>query len=738
MPNDRPLVRVAVPVPLADAFDYLVPAGTPMPAPGCRVRVPFGRGERIGIVVEQPNETLLDPSKLKALREVLDSAPAIGTELLQTLRWAADYYHHPFGAVLSHALPGLLREGRPIDEPPEPAWRITELGLAQSLETLGRSARRQANALAALRAAPLTQSALKEQDVESATLERLAAKAWIEAAAPVLRTFAAAAGPTAPTLRALTADQRAVLDAIAADAGPTRHGFRCYLLHGVTGSGKTEVYLQLIAAELAAGRQTLLLVPEIGLTPQLVGRLRERFGEELAILHSALTERERFDAWRRAYRQQAKVVVGTRSAVFAPLPAAGLIIVDEEHDLSYKQQRGFRYSARDLAVMRAQRLDVPVLLGSATPSLETFHNALQGRYRKLDMPRRIGAAGAPQLRVVDLNHHASRQALSTPLVSAIGQHLQAGNQVLLFLNRRGFAPALFCPGCKDTEQCARCDARMTVHARADAVRCHHCGSERRLEWTCPKCRSERVAVGAGTQRVAEELAVLFPAARVARLDRDSTSRKGALAAVLDDVATGNTEILIGTQMLTKGHDFPRVTLVGVLNADQGLFGTDPRSHERLAQTILQVAGRAGRAERPGEVVIQTHYPDHPLLKCLLQSDYAAFATLALAERRETEWPPFAYLAVWHAEAAQRELAFAFLERVRAAAATAGDASVVAILGPAAQAMERKDGRYRAQLLFRAPQRAPLHQLVSRALLAVRNSAEARKVRWSIDIDPLEI
>jgi len=737
--NDRQLLRVAVPVPLADAFDYLAPAGQPAAALGCRVRVPFGRGERIGIVVDQPRETTLALGKLKTIREVLDPEPAIGSELLQTLRWAADYYHHPIGAVLSHALPGLLREGRAIDEPPEPSWRTTDLGLAQSLEQLGRSARQQAKALAALRGGPLTASELKEQTVAADTLERLAAKGWIETAPPAPQGPAAAPAPrVAGPLPELTPDQRAVLDAVAAEGAATQHGFRCYLLHGVTGSGKTEVYLRLIAAELAAERQTLLLVPEIGLTPQLVGRLRDRFGGELAILHSALTERERFAAWRRAYRQEAKLIVGTRSAVFAPLPRAGLIIVDEEHDSSYKQQRGFRYSARDLAVMRAQRLGVPVLLGSATPSLESFHNALQGRYRKLDMPRRIGAAGVPRLRVVDLSQHASRQALSTPLVVAIEQHLAAGNQILVFLNRRGFAPALFCPGCKDTEQCSRCDARMTVHARAEAVRCHHCGAERRLAWTCAKCGSERVAVGAGTQRVAEELAALFPKARVARLDRDSTSRKGALAAVLDDVAAGNTEILIGTQMLTKGHDFPRVTLVGVLNADQGLFGTDPRSHERLAQTILQVAGRAGRAERPGEVIIQTHYPDHPLLKCLLQSDYTAFASLALTERRETEWPPFSYLAVWQAEAPQREPAFAFLERVRATAVASGGATTVTVLGPAAQAMERKDGRYRAQLIFRSPQRAPLHQLVSRTLLAVRSFGEARKVRWSIDIDPLEI
>jgi primosomal protein N' (replication factor Y) len=342
------------------------------------------------------------------------------------------------------------------------------------------------------------------------------------------------------------------------------------------------------------------------------------------------------------------------------------------------------------------------------------------------------------VRVVDLNRHASRQALSTPLVAAVGQHLAAGNQVLLFLNRRGFAPALFCPQCKSTEQCRRCDARMTVHAKAGVVRCHHCGAERALTWACSACGGERIAVGAGTQRVGDELAALFPAARVARLDRDSTSRKGALAALLTDVETGNVEILIGTQMLTKGHDFPRVTLVGVLNADQGLFGTDPRSHERLAQTILQVAGRAGRADRPGEVLIQTHYPDHPLLRCLLTEGYDAFTALALAEREEAGWPPYTYLAVWHAEAAERAPAFAFLNRVRALATRAGGSRGVAILGPAPQQMERKEGRYRAQLLLRCARRAPLHEILRETLHAVRHTPESRKVRWSLDVDPIEV
>jgi primosomal protein N' (replication factor Y) len=729
------LVRVAVPVPLADAFDYLVPAGDALPQAGSRVRVPFGRHERIGLVIEHPSTTSVAPGKLKAIGAVLDPTPTLGRELLASLRWAAEYYHHPVGAVLSHALPGLLREGRPIDEPPEPRWQLTAPGRAVDAASLPRTARQQARALRALPERAHAASELGAEEVSAAALARLAAKGWIEPAPPVPQPAEHPQRGPAGREPELTPDQRAVLEEIAATQS-VENGFRAYLLHGVTGSGKTEVYLRLIAAQLAAGRQTLLLVPEIGLTPQLVRRLRERFGEELAVLHSAVTERQRFDAWRRAYRGDARLVVGTRSAVFAPLPRAGLVIVDEEHDSSYKQHTGFRYSARDLAVVRAQRLDVPIVLGSATPSLETFNNALQGRYRKLTLPRRIGSAGTPRVRVVDLNLHASRQALSTPLVAAIGQHLAAGHQVLLFLNRRGFAPTLFCPHCKSAEQCRRCDARMTVHARIGVVRCHHCGAERALDWACGACGGERIAVGAGTQRVGDELAALFPAARIARLDRDSTSRKGALDAVLHDVETGSVEILIGTQMLTKGHDFPRVTLVGVLNADQGLFGTDPRSHERLAQTILQVAGRAGRADLPGEVLIQTHNPEHPLLTSVIDGDYTAFATLALAERREASWPPFSHLALWQAEAARRDNAFAFLEQVRVAAEA--QRGSVAVLGPAPLAMERKGGQYRAQLLFRSTERAPLHRLVDRTLLAVRGLAVARRARWSVDIDPLEI
>jgi primosomal protein N' (replication factor Y) len=479
-----------------------------------------------------------------------------------------------------------------------------------------------------------------------------------------------------------------------------------------------------------------LLVPEIGLTPQLVRRLRARFACELAVFHSGLTAVERLDAWRQTRANRAKLVVGTRSAVFAPLADAGIIVVDEEHDPSFKQQTGFRYSARDLAIVRAKALDVPIVLASATPSLESLRNAEEGRYRRLSLSRRIGAGGNPSIRIIDLNRHAERRGLSTPLLAAMDLHLERGHQVLLFINRRGFAPALFCPSCAHAVECRRCDARMTVHAKAGALRCHHCGQQERLHWVCPVCGSERIGVGAGTQRVTAELESLYPKHRIARLDRDAVGGRDALGAALEDIEAGGASIVVGTQLLTKGHDFPNVTLVGVLNADQGLFGADFRSEERLAQTIVQVAGRAGRRDRPGEVLIQTHYPRHPLLERLMTRDYAAFAEHALAERRQTGWPPFSHLAVWRAEAPAREPVFAFLNKLKREAGP--DRPGLKVLGPTPDWMERRAGRYRAQLLLKSDERPRLHELVERGLTALGGWRESRRVRWAIDVDPVEL
>ena len=743
MTQDWKRLRVAVPVPVAEGFDYRWPGPLPPPLPGTRVRVPFGRGERIGIVIEAQGGRRVEDSALKAVREVLDQEPLIDGELMRSLEWAAGYYHHPIGDVLAQALPGLLRQGRPSQAPPEPSFRLTAAGRGVDRKALRTRASRQSEALDRLAASPvLTGEALRSAGVARDTLRRLERKGWIEPAAPESPGNAAGSAPASHDAAArepasrdapptLTAAQHAAVETLrAAD------GFVTALLHGVTGSGKTEVYLRLIGDALARGRQCLLLVPEIGLTPQLVGRLEKRFGSALAVFHSGLAAGERLRGWREARAGTVGLIVGTRSAVFAPLPRAGLIVVDEEHDPSYKQQSGFRYSARDLAIMRARALDVPVVLASATPSLESFRNAAEGRYTTLSLPQRIGAGGEPKLRVIDLNQHVSRRGLSTPLLAAMEQHLGRGAQVLLFINRRGFAPVLFCPGCGKAAECDRCDARMTVHARAGKLRCHHCGRQEALHWACPGCGGERIAVGAGTERVTAELESLYPDLRIARLDRDVVVGREALGRALDDIESGSARIIVGTQLLTKGHDFPLVTLVGVLNADQGLFGADFRSEERLAQTIVQVAGRAGRREQQGEVLIQTHYPKHPLLQKLLAGDYSSFARHALDERRATGWPPWSHLAVFRAEDRSRDRVFDLLARLKRHCG-AGTAEL-RVLGPTPDWMERREGRYRAQLLLQATRRPALHALLDSCVAALAGWPEAKRLRWSLDVDPVEL
>ena len=726
------IVRVAVPVPVAGGFDYLWTGPGDPPAAGCRVQVPLGRGERVGVVLEQPEETRVAARKLKPVASTLDETPVVNAELLSTLAWCAEYYHHPIGEVVAQALPVLLRQGRALPSGLVAGWRLSDEGRAQDTDLIARRAPRQAQMLEALAVgSAVTEKALRENGIHRDAITRLADKGWIESV-PISVHSSPLESTVCSAKPELTNDQHAVIEAI--QRGGER--FQAYLLQGVTGSGKTEVYLRLIESQLDRGRQSLLLVPEIGLTPQLIARLKDRFGTRLAIMHSNRTDSERLHAWHDAFKGDAKVIVGTRSAVFSPLPEAGLIIIDEEHDASYKQHEGFRYSARDLAVYRARRLNVPVLLASATPSLESFHNARRGRYERLEMPRRIGSAGAPAFRIIDLNRHVATRGISAPLIAAIERHLATDNQVLLFLNRRGFAPVLFCAECRTVEECRHCDSRLTIHASSGRLRCHHCGSQEPLSWACNSCGAERIAVGEGTQRVNDELATLFPTARISRLDRDVATRPGVLTQVLADVETGQTQILVGTQMLTKGHDFPRVTMVGVLDADQGLLGADFRSNERLAQTLLQVAGRAGRRDQPGEVYIQTHYPAHPLLECLTERDYTAFAEIALEERLASQWPPYTHLIVWRAQASTRAPAHSFLRRVATAAKrTSGP---VRILGPAAPSMERRGDKYRAQLLLHCDNRAALHTLVDDLLTKVRAWPESRRVRFSIDVDPLEL
>lgn len=732
-------VRVAVPVPVGDGFDYRWDSASPLPAPGTRVRVPFGRRERIGVVIEAGGPAAIDDSLLKPITEVLDDEPLIDDKLMGALQWAASYYHHPLGEVVAQSLPNLIRQGRPANRSPETGFSLTDAGREASTEALKRRAPRQYQFLDLLQTASVvTDSELKRAKIGRETVSSLVGKGWV-VSAPLAETHASGSEPShqvaplssAETPPELTADQQTAVDSMLATTG-----FRTALLFGVTGSGKTEVFLRLIGDALKRGRQCLLLVPEIGLTPQLVSRLEARFGCGLAVFHSGLTPTERLRTWRQARSGEARLIVGTRSAAFAPLRDPGLIVVDEEHDPSYKQQSGFRYSGRDLAIVRAKALDIPVVLASATPSLESFRNAAEGRYRLLTLPNRIGVGGTPDIRIIDLNQHAARQGLSTPLIAAMEKHLANGSQVLLFINRRGFAPVLFCPSCATTSECSQCDSRMTVHAGAAEIRCHHCGRREALHWACPSCGGERIGVGAGTERVTSELEGMFPDYSIARLDRDAVVGREALGLALAEIESGVANIIVGTQLLTKGHDFPSVTLVGVLNADQGLFGTDFRSEERLAQTIVQVAGRAGRRDEKGEVLVQTHYPKHPLLTNLLATDYGAFAEHALTERRATGWPPYSHLAVFRAEAKDRDQVFSFLRRLKqqCGSTEAG----VQVLGPTPDWMERRDGRFRAQLLLQSLHRPDLHRTIRSCLSALAEWPKMHRVRWSIDVDPAEL
>ena len=729
------ILRVALDTPLRRLFDYLPPAQATVPVSvGARVRVPFGRQYRIGLITAVADTSEVPAARLKPILEVLDATPVIDAGLQHLLYWGAEYYHHPLGEVLSSALPRALRLGAPAMAREE-QWLLTASGAAAAAAGEPRRAPRQRSLLALLgerRGASAT--VLDEQlGAWREAARALAARGWIASAEVEL----ARTPPPATSVRTpgppLLAEQSAAVATIAASLDR----FSAFLLHGITGSGKTEVYLRVIEQVLLAGRRALLLVPEIGLTPQLLERFHARFEVPLAVLHSGLTDHERLTAWRDAFSGDARIVLGTRSAVFTPVPELGLIVVDEEHDASFKQHEGgFRYSARDLAVMRARHAAVPVVLGSATPALETLHNVLAGRYARLKLERRARQAQPPTLKLIDLRSNAMRAGLSTPAVLAIERHLAEDGQVLVFLNRRGYAPALLCTACGWIAPCGECDARLTVHLSAARLRCHHCGTDLPLPLRCPQCGFAVKAVGQGTERVEETLGTLFPAASIARLDRDVVRRRGDAEGVMRRMSSGEARILVGTQMVTKGHDFPNVTLVVVLNADQGLFSTDFRAPERLAQTIVQVAGRAGRGGRAGEVLIQTEFPDHPLLTQLLAEGYEGFARAALEERAQAAWPPFSRLAALRDSARTPDAALAFLAQARHLARhpPAG----VRLLGPVPAAMAKRAGRYHAQLLIESRERRPLHVFLDEWLPEVEQLKSARAVRWSLDVDPIEL
>lgn len=724
------VLQVAIPVPLAQGFDYLPPSGIEADAiaAGVRVAVPFAGKLRVGVVIGHARESAVDLRKLKRAESVLDETPLISAELSATLAWAARYYQHPLGEVLETALPIGLRRPAPMAPAAGERALVRTAGEATP-ENLPRSGSRAAMLFDLLALGPRHYSELDEQ-----------LPGWRSAAANLRQRGLIAT--TQLALRApmraridgppLTDEQRSAVDEIAAELGR----FAPTLLEGITGSGKTEVYLALIERVVARGGQALVLVPEIGLTPQTLRRFRERLAARIEVMHSGLSDGERTRAWLAAARGEADVVIGTRSAVFAPMPRAGIVIVDEEHDASYKQQEGWRYSARDLALVRGRALDVPVLLGTATPSLETLANVEAGRYRKRHLSARPGAARLPQFRLVDLRGKPLRHGLADETIAAVRACIERGEQALVFRNRRGYAPVLTCRQCGWHAACARCDKPLTWHRGAARLRCHHCGAEQRVPHACPQCGNEHLAPqGLGTERLEESLAEIFPQTKLVRVDRETTRRKNALDDLLDELTPETAALVVGTQMLAKGHDLPNLTLVVIVGVDEGLFSIDFRAEERLAQLVVQVAGRAGRARKPGQVWLQTHHPDHPLLRTLLGHGYAAAAQRLLRERREADLPPYTHLALLRADAPQESHVQEFLQ---AAAALAMQPEGVSLLGPMPAPMPRRAGLQRGQLLLNADERARLHAFLPDWIVALRALREARRVRWSLDVDPVDL
>jgi primosomal protein N' (replication factor Y) (superfamily II helicase) len=753
-PATQLILKVAVAVPLYRLFDYLVPAGmeTDCLIPGIRLEVPFGPGKKIAFLIETTQHSEITPDKLKPITRILDDQPLLSAKDIRLLRWASQYYHHPIGEVFSTAFPATLRNGKPASLPPtQQCYALTGTGKATAIEQLKRSPtqRRMLAFFQSQQAAYLTETDLNFWDKNwRPAVKALLAKSMLKQTAldsfqfpqelkgniPATAYQANKPKPEETEKLQLNQEQHEAISAVVASLGK----FTVFLLEGITGSGKTEVYMRVIQTVLERGQQVLVLVPEINLTPQLEQRFRQRFSVAMTLSHSNLTDKQRCLAWLNLQQGNSAMLLGTRSALFTPMKKPGLIILDEEHDASFKQQEGFRFSARDVAIMRGKFQNIPVLLGSATPSLESLHNANQRRYHHLVLSKRAGTAVEPTLHLLDIRNKKLQHGLSEALINELRQVLAEGEQVLIFLNRRGFAPTLICHGCGWVARCRHCDANLVIHNQEKLLRCHHCGKEQRLLPHCPACRTgELQPLGLGTERIEDVLCELFPDKALVRLDRDTTQRKGSLERYLAQINDGKADIILGTQMLAKGHHFPNVTLVAIVDVDSGLFSIDYHAAERLAQMIIQVSGRAGRAEKPGRVILQTRHPDHALLNTLIHEGYRQFARTALAERKQAKLPPFSYHGLLRAQASTPNLPLAFLQ---AAAVLAKTAKVknVQVLGPVPAPMEKRAGLYRYQLLLQSHSRGDLQHCFDELIANIDTIKQTKNLRWSLDVDPIDL
>lgn len=714
------ILRVAVPVPLPTLFDYLPPEGAGPPGRGARVVVPFGSRRLVGLVMENAARAEVAGAELKPVECVLDGDRVPG-EAIELAAWCAAYYGFAPGEAVKLLLPGALRRVRTLRAAPPEFFALTESGRDAELTR----APRQAAIRDALRNGPVDRASLIAAGGTSAALARLLELGYVRAVD--------APAPTPEAGPELNAAQRSAVAAILA----SRRRYAVWLLAGITGSGKTEVYLRAARRFVARGDQVLMLLPEIGLSPQLVRRIEKRLGERAWTYHSALSAGERAATWQAARDGRARVIVATRSGVFLPLARPGLIVVDEEHDLSFKQQDTARYHARDVAVLRAQRLGIPIVLGSATPSLESLYNQRRGRYGLLELPQRAGTARVPRWRILDARKRLLGQGgLSVPLVESIAERLERGEQVLLFRNRRGYAPVLMCTECGWQADCHRCSAHLTWHRAGDRLQCHHCGAAQALPARCPTCGAPDLkGMGAGTERLEEMLKNRFPDVPVHRVDRDSMRRRGDFERLLEQVRLGGACILVGTQMLAKGHHLPGITLAAALDVDQALYSADFRAPERLGQNLCQVAGRAGRGAVEGEFVLQTLHPDHAWLSRIAGGDYRAFAGMLLDEREDAALPPATALALLRAESREASAASGFLEK---ALGLRPDDCAVETSGPLPAILARRGGWWRYQVWAQSAGRVRLARYMQRWTAALHAQKRVKRVRWHMDMDPLDL
>ncbi|MBL1141942.1 MAG: primosomal protein N' [Proteobacteria bacterium] len=735
MTKKKCILRVAIASPLRRLFDYLPSDSSDIESlhPGMRVSVPFGRRKDVtGIIVSITNESDFPQHKLKKINYTIDTQALLKVKHLDFLVWASNYYHYAVGEVIFSALPSWLRKNNELEEFKESVWRLTEKGVATDPNIIKR-APKQAQIFNFIQQSKV---AVNESELNSVYPKSKQSLLALEKKGLIKKEYRdspdklISINKSPFTLnKAQKTAIKTILDSI--DCAST------FLLDGLTGSGKTEVYMSIMEPVIKANKQCLILLPEIGLTPQQIQRFKDRFEVDIAIQHSGLSDSERTKYWQDAKSGKAKIILGTRSAIWTPLANPGLYIIDEEHDLSYKQQDTFRYSARDMLIIRASRDKVPAVLGSATPSLETLHNAKKERFTHLILPARAGEAKPPRHRLLDVRGKKMYGPISQLLVDEISEHLNNKNQVLLFLNRRGYAAHLYCHHCGWKVECERCELPYTYHKSKNLLVCHHCDSQKRSIKVCAECGEELLLLGHGTERIEEVLTELFPKATISRIDRDTTRKKNAMNDYLEKIHSGEIDILVGTQMLAKGHHFPNVTLTGIVDADRGLFSTDFRASERLAQLFMQVSGRTGRGSKAGTVVVQTHNPEHPLFRQLIEHGYNNFSESLLQERKYSSLPPYAHMAFLRAEAHNANDAKRFINDAMKQLSFLTE-NALQLFGPIPAIIEKRSGRYRYQLILQSSSRKTLHSYLDTWLDYLDNMKTGKKVRWSLDIDPQDM